>query len=215
MLNEKIIQLKKSFVEYSDLVEDTLQKVHSGVCERKSDDLRDVIENDEPQINDKEIEIDELCMSMIAQFQPKAKNLRTIVMITKINNDLERIGDQAVNIAQSGLYLLSHEIFLMMVNFSDIINQVISMYRDSIQAFIQEDADLARQVLDKDAVIDSFNRNVYHKLKGEMKEDPQVVSPALQIMRIARNLERIADHATNIAEDVVYVVEGRVLKHGY
>lgn len=213
MLSEKMIQLKKSFVEYSDLVENSLTKAKQGLVERKSDLLEEVIHKGEPLINEMEIDIDEMCMSVIAQYQPKAKSLRTIMMISKINSDLERIGDQITNVAQSALYLLQNESFLMMVNFEAVMNNVITMYRNSIQSFIQEDANLARQVLEMDEVVDAFNRDVYHKLKGSMKEDPKVVSPALQIMRIARNIERIADHVTNISEDVVYVVEGRVLKH--
>ncbi|OED35283.1 phosphate transport system regulatory protein PhoU [PVC group bacterium (ex Bugula neritina AB1)] len=212
MLNEKIIQLKKRFVEYADLLEDVLQKVYSGLCLREDHLLREVIDIDEPMVNDMEIEIDDFCLGIIAQFQPKAKSLRTIMMISKINNDFERIGDQAVNVAESSLYLLSHESFLMLVDFSTVLNQIIRMYGDSVQSFIQEDADLARKVMEQDEIVDCFNRDVYHKLKGEMQEDPKLVSPALQVIRIARNFERMADHITNIAEDVVYVVEGKVCK---
>jgi phosphate transport system protein len=111
--------------------------------------------------------------------------------------------------------MLDHERFLSLIDMSDIFEGVIKMYRNSIQSFMEEDVGLAREVCEYDDIVDQFNSDTYQKLKGEMKEDPGRVSPSLQLMRIARNLERIADHATNIAEDVVYMVEGLVLKHNY
>ena len=213
MLDEKVIQLKEAFVNYTSLIREILQKVQGGLTDKCDLTLREVIDKDEVIVNSKEIEIDELCVNLIAQFQPKAKVLRTIMMIYKINSDLERIGDEAVGVAQSGIYLLLHDKFLNMVDFVDILNQVIVMYQDSIQAFMLEDSSLARSVLSKDAIIDCFNQNVYHQFKTEMIENPKVVSPSLHIMKISRNIERIADHVTNVAEDVVYMVEGCVLKH--
>jgi phosphate transport system protein len=215
MIDEKVAELKKGFLDYTNLLENILWKTKDGLLKRKPEKLKEVIEVDELKVNATEIEIDEMCMSVIAQFQPKAKNLRTIMMISKINNDMERIGDQAVNIAQSGLYMLDHERFLSLIDMSDIFEGVIKMYRNSIQSFMEEDVGLAREVCEYDDIVDQFNSDTYQKLKGEMKEDPGRVSPSLQLMRIARNLERIADHATNIAEDVVYMVEGLVLKHNY
>ena len=146
MLDEKIVQLKAQFVDYGVLIENILLKACKGLSERKSKLLQEIIEIDELKSNNAEIEIDELCMNIIAQFQPKAKNLRIIIMISKINCDLERIGDQVVNISQSALSLLKHEEFSKMVKFHDMFNQVISMYRNSIQSFIGEDTSLARQV---------------------------------------------------------------------
>jgi phosphate transport system protein len=214
MLPGKIDKLKKDLVEYAALVEGMIEKSTRGLIQKKKELLDEVIELDEPRVNQKEIEMDEECTALIAQFQPAAKDLRTILMILKISNDLERLGDHAVNIAQSAIELIEEpqvEPFIDIPRMSEI---VIQMVRDSIDAFVGEDIDLADSVCARDNEVDSLRDQLYRELITFMMSEPETITRALDLMRVSRNLERIADLSTNVCEDVIFMVEGRVIKHG-
>lgn len=213
MLDEKLVQLKKEFIEYADLAGRMIDKTIQGFVEKKSELFDQVIDIDEPRINQIEIDIDNDCLGLIAQYQPKAKNLRMVMTIVKINNDIERIADQTVGIARSGKYLMERPRFLSLIDLSDVADSVKTMYKNSINAFVKEDSQLARQVCQLDDNIDRYTHHAFKKLRREMSEDPDVIKGCLQFMRVSRNLERIADHSTNICEDVVYLVEGVNIRH--
>jgi phosphate transport system protein len=213
MLEEKIVNLKRELVEYAGLVESMIEKAVKGLLERDPDYFVDVIEKDEAKVNRYEIEIDELGTALIAQHEPKAKDLRTILMIMKMGNDLERMGDHAVNIAQSGMYLIERPLVKPLIDVPRMSELTIGMLKDSIVAFINEDARLARSVCERDGEVDGLRDQLFRELITYMVSDTKTIERSLHLTRIAGNLERIADLSTNICEDVIFMVKGQVIKH--
>ncbi len=166
------------------------------------------------EIDLSEVEIEEECLKALALHQPVATDLRFIAACLKINNDLERIADLAVNIAERALSLFSRqEAVPVPARFHDFMDSAARMLRESIDAFVRGDARLARAVCAKDEGIDQTNREIIAELLRRMHEDPGCIDPALELVSVSKNIERIADHATNIAEDVVYLVEGDIVRH--
>jgi phosphate transport system protein len=213
MLEEKILGLKKDLITYASLIEIMVRDGIEGLLKKDAKLLQDILNVHEPRANAWEVEVDEKCTSIIAQYQPRAKELRTVLMILGMNRDLERMGDHAVNIAQSALYLIEHpqvKPFVDLPRMSEIVN---AMLRDSITAFIQDDSALARDVCQRDDLVDDLRTRIKRELITYMTADPATIERALHITRISANLERIADLATNIGEDVMYMVEGLVIKH--
>jgi len=213
MLEEKITGLKRDIVEYAGLVEGMIAKSIAGLLEKRPDVLGEVIERDEPRANSLEIEIDDACTSLIAQFQPKARELRTILMIMQMDNDFERIGDHAVNIAESGIYLIERPQLKPYIDIPRMADITRGMLRDGITAFINEDAALARNVCERDSTVDSLRVQILRELITFMAADPATIERCLHLIRVSGNLERVADLSTNMAEDVIFMVEGRVIKH--
>ncbi len=213
MLDKKINELKEMVIEYSTYVERMIEKSIEGILKKNRGDLLIVINEDEPKANDREVEIEEECIEAIAQFEPKAKDLRTILMILKINNDLERMGDHAVNIANRGIYLVERPYTFRLNLISKMVDETLGMLKDSINSFIREDSILAKDVCKRDNVVDSLRDKVLRKFVKSITEDPRIVEAAIMLVNVAANLERIADLSTNISEDVVYIASGRVIKH--
>ncbi len=213
MLNTKINELKKRLIEEASWAENMVEKSVNGLVERKKGLLKEVIENYEPQLNDFEIEMDELCIKIIALYHPEAENLRTVLTILKMNDDLERIGDLAVNIAQSALFLIDKPPVKPLIDIPRMADEAIEMLKDSIDAFINNDAKLAKSVCERDSIVDNLRDQVLRELITYMVSDPSTIERAIHLIRISRNLERVADLSTNIAEDVVFMVEGKILKH--
>ncbi|MEK6645600.1 MAG: phosphate signaling complex protein PhoU [Candidatus Firestonebacteria bacterium] len=213
MFDEKMIGLKKEIVEHAGLVESMIAKSIKGLLSKDKGLLSEVINKDELKSNNYEIEIDELCTNIIAQYEPKARDLRIVLMILKMNNDLERIGDHAVNISQSCIYLLEHPLIKIDIDISQIANISKKMLNDSITSFLNEDIDLAKNVCKDDTIIDNLKYDLSKKLITFMASDPKTIKYCLNIMRINNNLERIADLSTNICEEVIFISEGRVIKH--
>jgi phosphate transport system protein len=213
MFEEKMTNLKRQLVEYVSLVESMIGKAVRGLLERNNDLLREVIEDDEARANEFEIEIDELCASLIAQYEPKAKDLRTILMVMKMNNDLERMGDHAVNIAQAAMFLIDRPMVKPMIDIPRMHEVTIGMLRDSITAFISEDAERARSVCERDGIVDGLRDQVLRELITFMLSDSKTIERSLHLTRVSGNLERIADLSTNMAEDVIFMVKGQVIKH--
>ncbi len=213
MLEEKLIALKKQLTDYASLIEAMANKSIKGLITKDKNLLQEVITADEPKANHFEIEIDDHCTTMIAQYQPRARSLRTILMVLKMNNDLERMGDHAVNIAESASFLIERPQVKPFKDIPVMSDAVIGMLKDSIDAFINENAALARTVLERDSVVDDFKCKIFVELKDIMSTDPATVERSLHLIRISNNLERIADLSTNICEDVLFMVEGRVIKH--
>jgi phosphate transport system protein len=214
MLEEKkLTQLKKVLVENATLVEGMIEKSIKGLKDEDRKHLLAVIEKDEPQANDYEIAIDELCVTTIAQYQPNAKALRTILMILNISTSLERMADHAVTISESGLFLIEKPSVKPLIDIPRMAELVIGMLKDALNAFINEDSELARNVCERDSIVDGLRTQIARELVTFMIADPNTIERALQLMKIASNLERIADLTTNICEDVIYMVKGMVIKH--
>lgn len=168
----------------------------------------------ETAINQAERDIDELALDLLAMQQPMAIDLRFIMAIIKINADLERVGDQAVNIAQRVLDLISEPPVELPVDVPKMASSVSTMVQRSLQAFLDGHAEVAESVLQMDNIVDRMKDESFVVLVQKMQSDPALIRPALNVLLIARNLERIADHATNIAEDVIFWVRGADVRHG-
>ncbi len=209
----KLMNLKKELVEYATLVEGMLEKALIGLQEKKADILKEVMEVDEATANRTEVKLDEMCIALIAQHQPAGKALRTIFMASNINNTLERMGDHVVNICESSLFLIERPPVKPLIDTPRMTDVVRGMIADSIQSFLNEDAELARSVCERDNIVDSLRDQITRELITYMVSDPTTIERSLQLMRIASNLERMADLSTNICEDVIYMVKGQVIKH--
>ena len=213
MLEEKITNIKRNLIEYAGLVENMIDKALQGLLERELQPLNEVIEKDEVRSNKFELEIDEMCLATIAQFQPKARDLRTILMVLRINNDLERIADHAVNIAESSAFLIERPVLKPLIDVPRMSQISVRMLKDSINAFINEDVELAYDVCMRDSGVDNLRDQILRELIMFMSSSPTTIERAFQLIRISSNLERIADLSTNISEDIIFMVQGKVVKH--
>jgi len=213
VLEEKIIELKKELVDFATLVESMIMKSVQGLINREKTYLVEVIETHEPEANSFEIKLDEMCTHLIAQYQPVAKDLRTVLMIYKMNSDLERMGDHAVNISESGLYLVARRPVKPLIDIPRMADETIKGVDDAIKSFINEDARLAQSVCEHDNVIDALHNQIFRELVTFMTSESATIERSLHLIRISGNLERIADLSTNICEEVIFMVEGRVIKH--
>ena len=212
MLREKITELKHLLIQDAGLVEDMISRSMRGLLEKNPDMLYQVVKNQEPRVNAFDRSIDELCVQTVAQFEPVARDLRLVVMIIKMNKDLERIADHAVNISESGLYLIANPFLVSYDDLRIMGENTVSMMKDGINAFVNEDIVLAKSVCDRDDIVDEAGDKILKDLINVMRKK-DTIPRALALMRIAHNLERIADLSTNIAEEVIYIVEGRDIKH--
>jgi phosphate transport system protein len=213
MLEEKLAALKRELIEFASHVEHMIEKSIQGLMRKDDVLLREVIERDEPKSNAAEIDLDEHCTTLIAQYQPIARDLRTILMILKMNSDLERMADHAVNIAESALYIIERPPVKPLLDTPRMAEEVVKMVSDGLRSFIDEDARLAKSVCERDDIVDGLANQVLRELITYMSSDPSTIERALHLLDIAGNLERIADLSTNIGEDVIFMVEGRVIKH--
>ncbi|MEO0115518.1 MAG: phosphate signaling complex protein PhoU [candidate division WOR-3 bacterium] len=213
ILEEKINEYKNKLIEFANLIENMLDKSVKGLVYKEKTWLLTIIEKDEPKANNLEIELEKIGTILIAQYGPVAKDLRTILMILKINNDLERIGDHIVNITESSQVLIEQPRIRPMADIVRMSDETIKMLRDSINAFIQENVELAKQVCERDSIIDEWIRKIIGDLIPLMSASSRTIETSLNLIRVAHNLERIADLSTNISEDVIFMVEGEVIKH--
>ena len=213
MLREKITELKYQLIQDAGLVEDMISRSMRGLLEKNPDMLYQVVKHQEPRVNAYDRSIDELCVQTIAQYEPVARDLRLVIMIIKMNKVLERMADHAVNISESGLYLIANPFLGSYSDLPSMGENTVGMLKDAINAFVNEDIALAQMVCDRDDIVDHAGDKILKDLTDVMKGKKDVIPRALALMRIAHNLERIADLSTNIAEEVVYIVEGRDIKH--
>ncbi len=213
MFEKELINLKKEIINYALHVEKMIEKSLKGLLEKKDSFLKEVIEKDENFANETEIKIDEMGISAIAKYEPKAKNLRSVLMILKINNDLERMADHAVNIAESALFLIERPQVKPYIDLPRMAEETVKMLKDSIDSFIDENPELAKSVCERDDIVDSLRDQIVRELITYMISDPSTIERALHLIKIAQNLERIADLATNICEDVIFIVKGKIIKH--
>jgi len=211
-LQEEITNLKKTLLEMASTVEEMIAKSIKSLKERNAIVAEEVIKTDD-KVNKMEIHIDNLCLRIIALYHPEAEDLRTVTMIMKINNDLERIGDHAVNIAESSLFLSDKPFVKPFIDIPRMAEKSMEMLRESLDAFVNKNADLAIRVCEKDDEVDALRDQIVRELVTYMIGDASTIERALTLIRISRELERVADLATNIGEDVVYMVRGLVIKH--
>jgi phosphate transport system protein len=205
-------EIKERLVWMGGLAEHAVHQAVQAVLDSQPELAQRVLE-EENAINEMQIEIDERVTKMLALQQLTAGDLRFMLGVARINQDLERIGDQAVNIAQAAQRILRHPRVKPYVDLPRMSEIAEEMVRDSLNAVVHKDVDLAKKVLVRDDVVDSLRNQVFRELLTYMMENSAVVFPAFELILVAKNLERIADHATNIAEDVIYIVQGRDVRH--
>ncbi|HKW98051.1 MAG TPA: phosphate signaling complex protein PhoU [Bryobacteraceae bacterium] len=209
---EELEELQSRLLEMGSLVESAIHHSVLALTERSEETARQVLRN-EDRINHLEVEIDELAVRLLALQQPMAKDLRFLTAAIKINTDLERMGDLAVNIVERSIALMHRPAVKPLIDIPQMARTVESMVRKSLDAFVKREPDLARSVLLADDVVDSFKDSVHNELVSFMQNDPSVIPQAIDLILIARHLERIADHATNIAEDTLFLIKGVDVRH--
>ena len=209
---EELEQLKTRLLEMGGLAEDRVRLALDGLVERDSQMVDRVLGGDVP-INQLHIEIDSRCFKMLALHQPMAVDLRAIVSAVKINTDLERVGDLAINIAEAVRRYMRHPPVKELIDIPRMAEIAQSMLRDSLDSYVRRDIALAQSVLNQDDELDALKTQVFRDLLTYMLQDPSTIEPGLDLILISRHLERIGDHATNIAEDVIFMVSARDVRH--
>jgi len=209
---EELQALKQRLLTMGALVEERAHRAVRSLIDRRLDEAELVIQSDQ-EVNDLQIEIDRRCLTLLALQQPAASDLRLITAALKINDDLERIGDQAVNIAENVIKVLPQAPLKPLIDIPRMAELAGRMVRDSLHAFVKGDVLMAQAVIATDDRVDGLKNQIMRELLTYMLADPKAIERALALILIARHLERIADHATNIAEDVIYVVQGRDVRH--
>jgi len=213
-LQNEIERLKKQIVLLAGTVE---KKVADAVksIDRHDSQLAQQIKDSDQLIDLAEVEVEEECLKILALHQPVAMDLRFIVAVLKINSDLERIGDEAVNIAGRSLNINAYPRIEIAFDLNTLARNVMSMLRRSLDALVNMDAAMAHAVLASDDEIDETVQVLFKQVKDEIRRQPEKIDYLIEYMRINRHLERIADHATNIAEDIIYMIEGKIVRHNY
>jgi phosphate transport system protein len=211
--HQELETLRSLLLEMSGLAETQVGLAVQSVLEQDVDRANQIIATD-ARIDDLELRIDRMAHELLALQQPLASDLRSITMTMKIANDLERVGDHAVNIAQAVQYLREIQPFGRIPEITEMARLAQGMLSDVLGAFVRRDVGAAREILDRDDQVDHLHNSMFRILLTHMLEDPRRIGPSLSILLISKNLERIADLATNIAEDLVFLVEGRSIRHG-
>ena len=211
-LQKDLEHLDKQLLILSSMVEDATNRAMMALVDRRPDLARQVMREDD-RINHREVLIEEECLKILALHQPVAADLRFIVAVLKVKNDLERMGDLAVNIAERAAYLATQEPLQVSLDFPKMAEGVRNMVRESLDALSNMNPRLAQHVLTMDDEIDEANRGMFNILQELMRRDPSTIERAVHLLSASRYLERIADLATNIAQDVVYMSEGRLIRH--
>jgi phosphate transport system protein len=209
---QELSALKERLLAMGGLAEERVRTAMQGLVERDGELIDEVLNGDMP-LNELHIEIDDLCLKLLALHSPMAADLRAVMAAIKINSDLERVGDMAVNIAEAGRRYASHPPVKKLIDIPRMATTAQSMLRDALDSYVRGDMQLAQRVLDEDDVLDSLKTQVFRELLTYMLQDPGTIEPALDLILISRHLERIGDHATNVAEDVIFMVSGRDVRH--
>jgi phosphate transport system protein len=209
---EELEGLQARLLEMGGLAEERVRAAVHGLVTRDTALIDKVMRGDEP-INELHIEIDNRCFTLLALYQPMATDLRSIVAAVKINTDLERVGDLAVNIAEAARRYTNHAPVKKLIDIPQMGDIAQAMLRDALDSFVRRDTGLAHQVLNEDDRLDGLKTQVFRELLTYMLDDPTTVEPALDLILVSRHLERIGDHATNIAEDVIFIVSARDVRH--
>ena len=210
--HEELEALKQTLLAMGGLVEDQIRRVMRALIERNDELAQDVIERDR-QVNEYDVKVDEKCVELLALHQPTAKDLRFITTAMKIVTDLERIGDQAVNIAQRSIELNHEPQLKPYVDLPRMAERAQQILKESLDAFVAGDTVLARAACGQDRVVDALRDQIFRELLTYMMQDARTIPRAIRLILISRFLERVADHATNIAEMVIYMVESKMVRH--
>ena len=210
--DQELTDLKDMLLRMSSLSEQSVAQSLKALVQRDSA-IAQQVDKDDTQLDRLQMEIDERCVQLIALRQPKARDLRFLVMTMKIASDLERIGDQAVNISHRVEELNKEPLLKPLIDVPRMAEIARGMIRDALDAFVYAKPEVARQAIARDDDVDKINRQLHRELTSFMIETPATITRALNLMSVAHNLERIGDHATNIAEEVVYLYEGRDIRH--
>jgi phosphate transport system protein len=211
-MKREIDRLKEMLLSLCSLVEDNLSQAVKSIKEQNAGLAKKVIETD-GQIDHMEVDVEEECLKILALYQPVAIDLRFIITALKINNDLERIGDLAVNLAERSEFLAKQEKVDVPLNFDAMTEKTQSMLRKSLDALVNMDSGLAYEVCAADDEVDAMNRQMFHTVQRQIRTNPKEVELLIHLLSASRHLERVADHATNIAEDVIYMLEGKIIRH--
>lgn len=211
-LQRDMDHLKKGILSLGSMVQEATNKSILALVDRRPDLSREVIQGD-TLIDQREVEIEEECLKILALHQPVAGDLRFIIGVLKVNNDLERMGDLCLNIAERAAYLSSHKPLEPSLEFPGMAKHALTMLRKSLDALVDQNTHLAREVLAMDDKIDEANRRMFTQLQELMHQDPDRIDRCVQLLSVSRYLERIADLTTNIAEDVVFMIEGDLIRH--
>jgi len=209
---EQLEHLKARLLEMGGLAEEQVRLAVRGLVERDRALIDRVIASDGP-LNALHIEVDNRCFTLLALYQPMAVDLRAIVAAVKINTDLERVGDLAINIAEAARQYAAHPPVKRLIDIPRMAAIAQSMLRDALDAFVRRDTTLAQHVLDEDDALDALKTQIFRELLTYMLQDPATIEPALDLILISRHLERIGDHATNVAEDVIFMVSAKDVRH--
>jgi phosphate transport system protein len=212
IFDEELRELKESMLLEGELVQKAVRNAVTALLTRDSVLARKVIEDDDT-INTKEVEIDEFCLKLLALRQPAAKDLRFIATAIKINYDLERMGDMAVNICERVLELNQEPQLKPYIDLPQMAEIAQTMVKESLDAFVKEDPQLAWKVTQEDEKVDHLNEQIFRELLTYMSEDLKTISRSTRLLFISKYLERLADHAVNIAELVIFLVQGRIIRH--
>lgn len=211
---QQIEKLKKRLLKMCSLVDEQIEFAFKAFDEENVELAQMVIDRDN-KVDKYDVKIDKICQKIIALNQPVAMDLRLIMSAITMNTNLERIGDGAVNIAENFLVIKKKPSFIERIKYFEMVKMVKEMIRNSIDAFINNDPKLAAKVIETDKIVDEYNRENHQILKDIMKEDPKNIDDAVVLLVISRQIERLGDHATNISEDVYFIVEAQMIKHKY
>ncbi|HEX8394256.1 MAG TPA: phosphate signaling complex protein PhoU [Longimicrobium sp.] len=211
--HEELARLKSQLLDMSGLAEELVARSMTALRQRDGELAQEVIRRDN-DLDAMEVMIDDMCIHLLALQQPMARDLRLITMAMKISNDLERVGDHAVNIAEAVRHLVDQPVYLEFPEIEEMARLATEMLSDALDTFVRADAEGAREVCRRDDRVDGLHNSLFRILLTHMMEDPRRIGASMSLFLVSRNLERIGDLATNIAEDVVFLVEGRNIKHG-
>ena len=212
-LQKELEKMKKMILSLGTIVEERVHMAIKAIETKNADIAARIIQTDH-EIDEMEVEVEEECLKILALHQPVAVDLRFLIAVIKINNDLERIGDQAVNIAERVDILAKSKVHDVFFDYSQMAQKAETMLKNSLDAFVSLDIDLAFEILAMDDEVDNIKREAYDLIKEEMKKKPDCIGYLINLLLISRHLERLADHATNIAEEVIYLIEGDIVRHG-
>ena len=204
--------LEQELLAQGSLVEKMIRLATKALKEMRSDLIDELLHN-ENSVNHREVSLEEECLKILALHQPVAVDLRRVATVLKVNNDLERIADLTVNVGERSQSLISHAGLIFPDNIDLMADKASGMVRDALDAFVKQNVELARDVCVRDDEVDELNRDIINELQDNMANDGSVVEAGMHYFSASRHLERIADHATNIAEEVIYLVEGEITRH--
>ena len=211
-LQKEIESLKKKILSLAAMVEEDVEKAVLSLRKKDEKLAQEVIIRDE-EIDQIEVEVEEDCLKILALHQPVATDLRYVIAILKINNDLERIGDLAVTISEQSLFLRTYDNITIPFDFADMVHKTRSMLRRCIDSLVNLDVNLAREVCLSDSEVDKLHRDMYGQVQAAIVKQPDNIEGLFRYLIVSRSLERLADYATNISEDIIYMIEGRIVRH--